>query len=114
MKKFSSDPKICPVKALLAWMKRAGRTNGPLFINTVSKRRLKAFFISKVMCGLINEAEPGKCSQGQDVRWTASSLAWTRGLSMSEIVERGFWSSSSTFIERYLSHRYGRGNALNT
>ena len=66
------------------------------------------------MCELINEADPGKSPQGHGVRRTASLLAWTRDMSMSEIVERGFWSPSSTFIERYLSHRYGRGNALNT
>ena len=110
----AGSERICPVTSIETRIRRMNILEGSLFINSVSRCKLKPPTISKVLCTVINEADPGKFPKGHDVRRVATSLAWTRGLRMEEITRRAFWSSSSVFINCYLSHTGGRGNALNT
>lgn len=102
----SSDPHpLCPVTSLRRYL-RLSRTKGDnlaVFINPISRCNLKAPSLSQYLCSLINLAQPGKFPKGHDVRKMASSLAWARGIPLSTIVERAFWSSSNVFIKRYLT-----------
>ena len=104
----------CPVKTLETYLRRSGRSRGPLFCNSKTNNPLKASTISHLLCSLINEADPGCFPKAHDVRKAATSLAWTRGLRMDEITKRAFWTSSNVFIDRYLHPRAGQGVALNT
>ena len=93
--------------SLQAWLRRHPRkeTDGPL-------RQTPS--IAKLLCELIDEADPGTLPKAHDVRKTTASLAGARGLQPSEIIQRTFWSSSNTFIDKYLICTTRRGNPLNT
>ena len=106
---------ICPVLALENYLRLSSHPRGQLFCHTRTNSPLKASSISRLLCGIIEEAQPGCFPKGHDLRKVATSLAWVRGLETSEITQRAFWKSSSTFIERYLSRvNNSRAVALNT
>lgn len=95
--------RLCPVINLRRWL-LATRTENcqALFSNARTHRALLPSTLSKHICHLINVADPGRIPHGHDVRKVAASLAWTRGSPLSDIIEKGFWSSSHVFISRYL------------
>ena len=106
---------LCPVLALQRYLSVSTPTRGALFCHSKTQAPLRSSSISKLLCGLIEEANPGCFPKAHDVRKLATSLAWCRGLDTSEITKRAFWKSSSTFIERYLSKVNNiSGVALNT
>ena len=106
---------LCPVKCIRQYLKISKDTRGPLFRNSKTERPLNRASISKLICSLIEEADPGKLPQAHDVRRVSTSIAWTRGIPLEEIARRAFWKSSSTFINRYLSGRANiTGVALNS
>ena len=92
---------LCLVKALAAYLSMSPDTRGILFRNSVTEVPLQAATISK-LCSVIEEAIPNCLPLGHDVRKMATSLAWTRGLSMTEITQRAFWRSSNPFIDSYM------------
>lgn len=94
---------LCPVKTLIKYIKK-GPSTGSLFINSKSKRPLKANSISRIISSLVKEANPeiGKEAQGHDLRRISSSLAWANGVRPDEIAKRAFWTSTHPFITRYL------------
>ena len=102
------------MKVVKQYIKKTGVQKGPLFLNSTSKKPLNPATISKIIVELIDEADPGKFPRGHDVRRAATSLAWSRGLPMAEIMRRAFWADSNTFIQRYMSSFVGNGVALNT
>ena len=108
------NKQLCPVETIKKYIKRVGKKKGPLFVNSRTKGPLNPSSLSKLMCMVIDEADPGKIPRGHDVRRAAASLAWSRGLPMSEITRRAFWVSSNTFINRYMANFSGNGVALNT
>jgi hypothetical protein len=75
-----------------------------LFIHTRTGNRLRPSTISHLLCRLIDISQPGVVPRGHDVRKMATSLAWSRGLPVSEITDRAFWRSSNIFTRRYLKH----------
>ena len=93
---------LCPVKNLEDYLKFHNIINGPLFRNSKTKAPLNAGSIAHILCKLIDEADPGKFPRAHDVRKRAASLAWARGVPITEICSRAFWASSTTFINRYL------------
>ena len=106
---------ICPVVNLIRFLKVSPLNRGALFVNTKSNASLHPSSIARLLCELINEADPGTFPQAHDVRRVVTSIAWTRGLDPGEIAKRTFWRSTSIFIERYLSARTPViGVALNT
>ena len=106
---------LCPVKNLFSYLSLSRITKGPLFRNSKSGKPLLKSSVSKLLCEVIEEADPGKFPKAHDLRRVATSLAWTRGLDPAEIAQRAFWRSSSIFIDRYLSSKTNVvGVALNT
>ena len=106
---------LCPILALENYLRLSSPTRGHLFLHTKTNVPLKASALSKLLCEVIEESQPGCFPKGHDLRKVATSLAWVRGLDSSEITKRAFWKSSNTFIERYLSRvDLVRGVALNT
>ena len=100
-----NEASLCPVKNLATYLRMSVQDRGPLFLNSKSGRPLHKSSISKLICQVIEEADPGKMPQVHDVRRISTSIAWSRGLDPAEIAKRAFWRSSSIFIYRYLSSR---------
>ena len=105
---------ICPVATLKTFVNRLGLESGKLLVNTRTGTPLRPASLSLLIVNAINEADPGCFPRAHDVRKTAASLAWMRGLSLQEITRRCFWKDISTFVRTYLFSTGGRGIALNT
>lgn len=100
-----SCEKLCPVATIKEYLIRSKEWNktDAVFCSRARVSALKSPDVSLHICRLIELACPGTIPRGHDVRKIGTSLAWCRGLSPQEIVERVFWSSSSVFISSYLS-----------
>lgn len=94
---------LCPIDALRSWLHltRLSKERA-LFLHTTSKKPLRSSQLSHIICATINSADPGKFPKAHDVRKVGVSVAWTRGLKVSSIIQKAFWSSSNVFINRYL------------
>ena len=102
----SGSPTLCPVKNLALYLRLTSSVDrGPLFINSRTNSPIHKSTVSRLICQVIEEADPGKFPKAHDTRRVDTSIAWTRGLEPSEITKRTFWRSSNIFIERYLSHK---------
>lgn len=93
---------LCPVAALQEYIRSSTSVDGHLFTHPVSHRPLNRGQISGRVCRLIHRADPTGIPQMHDLRRAAASIAWTRGVPTSQIVQSAFWSSPSVFIRRYL------------
>ena len=114
---LSSGPaSLCPVKNLALYLRLTDNVDrGPLFINSKTDSPIHKSTVSRLICQVIEEADPGKFPKVHDTRRVGTSIAWTRGLEPSEITKRTFWRSSNIFIDRYLSYKGGFNCvALNT
>ena len=109
-------PSLCPVKNLALYLKLTSKVaTGPLFLNSKTDAPIHKSTVSRLICAVIDEADPGKFPRVHDTRRVGTSIAWSRGLDPQEIIRRTFWRSSSIFIDRYLSVKGGINCvALNT
>ena len=105
---------ICPVATLKAYIFRTKASRGHIFRNSETNNPLRPQTVSSLLCSLIEEANPGSVPKGHDTRKQAASLAWTRGLSVKEIISRAFWKDSNVFVDCYLAPTGAQGVALNT
>ena len=90
---------------------------GNLFLNSKTRKLLHPSSFSKILCELINEADPGTFPQGHGIRRVVTSTAWTRVLDPGKlaIYEGLFGCPPIFFIDCYLSARLNvTGVALNT
>ena len=95
---------LCPVAALKAYLDASSELPPHFLFSLEGGRHLSARRISTRLKQLIEEAEPGSFPRAHDIRGAASSLAFLRTHSVSRVTERGQWSSSRSFVTRYLSH----------
>lgn len=94
---------LCPLDALRHWLKLSSAWgHDAIFINPTSKKPMNRGAISLCLVKTINSAIPGAFAKAHDLRKISASLAWARGVSPHEITQHLFWSSSSTFINKYL------------
>jgi integrase len=98
------SPNLCPVVCIRELLRRPPGPGDRLFSNALGGA-LAAPAISRLLCEVIEKADPGSFPKGHDIRKVATSLAWTRGLSPQAIADRAFWRSSSVFVDRYLHER---------
>ena len=109
------DRTLCPVRALLVYIKRTKH------LRTPAKRRLFVSFregitkditsatISRWIKNLIKSAfsqstgsaEPRNC-KSHEVRAWAASLAWANNSSLKAIMEAAYWFNETTFLNFYL------------
>jgi len=101
LKRFSEDPDLCPVTWLNLYRSQTP-ASGRLFKNSRTGNPLSSASISKCLCSLIEEADPGCFPRGHDIRRVGTSLAWIRGTSPEDICKAVFWASSSSFVKSYL------------
>lgn len=95
---------LCPVYTLRAYINKTSNTeHSAVFLSPLrGNRPLQSQYISLWICRLIEMADPDKLPRGHDLRKWASSIAWTRGVPPSQIVDKMFWSSSGVFMDKYL------------
>ena len=93
---------LCPVTNLKQYLKLSLLNHGHLFIHPRTHRPLNRGQIALRICTLIEEADPTGIPRMHDLRRAAASLAWTRGVPTSQIIQSAFWARSDTFIKRYL------------
>lgn len=96
--------RLCPVDALRHWLQlSANWGSDAIFVNPKSKKKMNRGAISHLLVTTINASQPGVFAKAHDVRKVAASRAWARGVPPHDIVETMFWSSSSVFINKYLT-----------
>ena len=107
---------LCPVKNLAIYLRLTSKVSrGPLFLNSKTDLPIHKSTVSRLICSVIDEADPGKFPRVHDTRRVGTSIAWSRGLDPEEIIRRTFWRSSNIFVDRYLSVKAGfHCVALNT
>ena len=99
---------LCPVGALREYVRATSRrAPSRLFVWPDTLRPLSRLHISRVLCGVIEEADPGKAPRGHDVRAMSASLSFLRHYSVDRVVQEGQWSSDRSFVAHYLDHYYG-------
>ena len=102
---------LCPVQALRIYLENTSLSKGKkLFLNPDTGSILNAGTLSFWLCKSINYLLPDTICNAHDTRKLAHSLAWARGVPASEIVKKGFWSSLSVFVKRYLVNMHTSGN----
>ena len=96
---------LCPVAALRRYVDAtAGRTPPRLFVWPDSRKPLSRLHISKVLCSVIETADPGKAPKGHDVRAMSATLAFLRHYSLGRIQQEGQWASARSYVHHYLDH----------
>ena len=101
----SSHHPLCPVSALDSYLAATSRsTCQQLWVDPVSLRPLKTSDIAKGLTSVIRLADPSASAKAHDVRKFASSLAFFRCFDVEEVRLAGQWSSSTSFVTRYLLH----------
>ena len=99
---------LCPVGALRDYVRATSRRAPPrLFVWPDTLLPFSRIHISRLLCGVIEEADPGKAPRGHDVRALSASLSFLRHYSVDKVVQEGQWSSDRSFVTHYLDHYTG-------
>ena len=94
---------LCPVRALQLYIRKTSNIDSSrLFLNPDSGSALNSGTLSYWLCKSINYLLPNAICRAHDTRKLAHSLAWARGVPISDIIKKGFWSSVNVFIKRSL------------
>jgi integrase len=95
---------LCPVAALRDYVTstedRAHR--GHVFLYPSSSKPLTAATVAYWLAKAIRTFASTKEGRAHDLRKLAFSIAWVRGVALSDIIAKAFWSSPNVFIKRYL------------
>ncbi|MPC62983.1 hypothetical protein E2C01_057075 [Portunus trituberculatus] len=75
-----------------------------LFIWPDTHKPLSRIHISKVLCGVIEEADPDHAPKGHEVRAMSATMAFLRHFSLDQIREHGQWALDRSFVAHYLDH----------
>ena len=70
--------------------------------NSWTREELHPTSVSQLRYRLISLAEPQPFLQGNDVRRLAQTLAWTRGITVGDTIERAFGYLPLDFHSHYL------------
>ena len=102
------DRFVCPVRALKWYVEKtkALRTTNALFLIPRSPYSAASKdTISRWLVELISPfAAPDSHPRAHDVRASASSAAWFRGVPLTDILRAASWKTPSTFVSRYLTN----------
>ncbi|KAK4322186.1 hypothetical protein Pmani_006985 [Petrolisthes manimaculis] len=96
---------LCPVHATRAYIEPTKHlAPSHLFYNSRSHKPLRTRTISKLLCRVIEKADPGNCPRAHSIRGMAASLAFLRSRSLTRVQELEGWASIESFLNRYLLH----------
>lgn len=94
---------LCPVAALKAYVSASRTYSGPnLWVDPRSLRCLKTSDLAAKLVQLISLADPQSRPKAHQIRKYASSLAFFRSFDVDQVRRAGQWSSSASFVTRYL------------
>ena len=65
---------ICPVQNLIEYLKISSPTRGKLFFNSKKDNHLHSTSVARILCEVINEADPGSFPQAHDIRRVVTLL----------------------------------------
>ncbi|CAF4221601.1 unnamed protein product [Rotaria magnacalcarata] len=102
--------KLCPVKALSAWISRTAQWENPhnfLWFNAASKKPANIRMLALRFKQLIQLAYQDKVQANfHQLRKVATSLAFDKGVSLAQICSRANWAGDSVFFKSYfLNHK---------
>ena len=94
---------LCPVAALQDYVDATSGYQGQaMWVDPHSLRPLTTKLIAARLVRLIQQADPSSCPKAHQVRKYASSLAFFRSFDVETVRLAGQWSSSASFVSRYL------------
>ena len=94
---------LCPVASLRAYVSATGSYAGnDLWVDPVSSKVLNTAKLASNLVRLISSADPQSQPKAHQVRKYASSLAFFRSFDVEQVRRAGQWSSSASFVRRYL------------
>ena len=86
---------LCPLEAMLAYLKVRGWKKGPLFILRNGQALTRPRFVVEVQKALASRGTPAKGYSGHSFRCGAATTAAARGIGEATIKMLGRWSSSA-------------------
>ena len=97
---------LCPAKAIKEYLTSTAHVNHEnyLFVHPISGKPLTGGRLNYWLAKAIKTFDSSQISSSHDMRKVSSSLAFFRGVDISEILSNGFWSSKNVFIKNYLVH----------
>ena len=95
---------LCPVLALRRYLGALPEPQGRLFLWPDTRQPLTRVRISRMLCEVIEEADPGCAPRGHDVRSLSATLSFLRHCSLERLRVDGQWGSDYSFVHHYLDH----------
>lgn len=96
---------LCPVRAFKDYVERTeGVSEDHLFYNSKTRNPLTSRSLARLLCRIIEEADPGHAPHAHNIRGLAASLAFLRTHSVERVQDLGGWASATSFRTRYLYH----------
>ena len=103
--KFAENENICPLKAVLDYVKRTSliRNSLSLFITTQSPYRAAASMTARrwILCALDQAGIDVNKYSAHSTRHASSSKAFFVGVSVDEVMSRAGWTCVSSFVSHY-------------
>lgn len=95
---------FCPAAALQDYITATAGMNTPdrLFLHPTSGKSLSGGRLSYWLAVAISTLDTSGKGKAHDLRKVGHSLAYSRGISPTDILRNGFWGSPNVFITRYL------------
>ena len=94
---------LCPVAALKEYLLNTNSYRGAdLWVDHTLTKTLKPKDLASLLVKLIDLADPQSKPKAHQVRAYASTLAFFKSFDVEEVREAGQWSSSYSFLTRYL------------
>jgi len=105
---------LCPVEAMLAYLRIRGWKPGPLFCSREGKALSRTRFVAEVQKALISRGKSAKGYTGHSFRSGAATTAASRGLGEATIKMLGRWSSAAyqVYIKTPREHLAGLTTVL--
>ena len=96
---------LCPVASLHSYLHNSPAADSHfLFCHPNSGAPLSTKQIAARIRQVIESADPGHFPRAHDLRGVSASLAFLRTHSLESVREGGQWTTSTCFINKYLSH----------
>ena len=96
---------LCPVEALRRYVIASPhQSHNRLFLWPNTNKPLSRILVSKVLCSIIEAADPGKAPKGKDIRAMSATMSFLRHFSLEQARRSGQWASDHSFVHHYLEH----------
>ena len=90
-----TDSDLCPVSAMVAYLRMRHRPDGPLFLTKEGRPLSRQFFVSRIQSSLVRAGIDPSSYKSHSFRIGAATTAAALGLSDSLIKSLGRWSSEA-------------------